>query len=660
MFLIITLNNSLALTNISCKFSESNDITIVGQLYQCSVDEDPKITLYESALVTAVYGNHSNLKYNANVTGFYAISKIIHYFPQNLDSFIPNLKLICIWSCGLKEIHQNNLKNFPNLTYFDLISNKIEVIEEGLFDLNPKLEAVGLTDNPIVHIDSKVFDKLKNLRYLWLSEVPCINMNVNNSSEMVQEALKVMKYNCTNFEVMILKEELEQLNNEIRSLGLESIYERNANETNFGKNETDFYRKDEKLELKIEVFAQKYQNFDKTFKNSKFSNFRPLNYKYEELNKSLNCSNCSHIHSKIDILGNLSFLDSKVAAKFEDLKFSQCGMKKFLMETKRSQNNLRNSIQELKHKQVSTINGVMASSTELGKKLVQLQSSQNTINGALNLVKIKVNEIAKAQSSLKLSATNIEVMVNDLKVTQTGLLNHKVNEVKAGQNEVKNLLHSKLHEFKEIIGDLKTSIINELKPQDAENQDNLPQISLFFELTSKVDDLQISMTQLSQVQNDTFEILKNLSLGPSDQSFAKNASLDSIEELKTDLNATLESFQTFLDDIKATQEALVSSNERIQQSLDDLVAKFSERDFQFESSLSPYSTTQDYKINNHEDKFLIFEEKITQKIEQSTKEAEERLIKKFEEILGGKLGKLLDKKMENLGNLEQSDVENNV
>ncbi|CAG9810327.1 unnamed protein product [Chironomus riparius] len=671
---LLIIIGTTASTDISCKFSISNDISIVGHLYQCSVDDDPMITTHESAKLTSVNGNHTDLKSNDNVTGFYAINKNIQHFPQNLDTFFPNLKLISIWACGLTEVHQNDLKNLTNLIYFDLISNGIEVIEEGLFEYNPKLEAVGLIDSSIVHIDHKVFDGLSHLKYLWLGGIPCLDINVNNSSEMVKEAIKVLKYNCTNSEVLVLEEEIEELKSEVKNLNLKDFGgkikndsdfggknkndsyfggkikidsdfgEKIKNDSNFGgknKNDSNFGAQTVNLSEKFESFAIKYQNFDNSFKNSKFSSFRPLNQKYTDLNSSLNCTNCTQIISKVGILDdNLTILDKKIAARFEDLKFSQCGVKKFIIETKQSQNSIKSLIIEIKQKQLATVNGIMASSDDFVKKLAQLQTNQNkakdSLSWAINQVKNKVGEIAKLQVA---SVPQIRALINNLTSSQDYFSWYKLNEVKIGQNEVKDLIKSKLNEHKYMINELKTSIIDELKLEHAENQKNLTQISLFFELTSKVDDLQLSMTQLSQVQNDTFEMLENQRLDQETYKISPNEALNAIEELKIAMNASMEVVAVSFEDLKATQETIVSSNEKIQQSLDDLVAKLSE------STQSTSTPTQDNEINSYEDKFMIFEEKMSKKFEQNLKEAEERLMAKFEEVLEEKLGSILDKNL---------------
>jgi len=136
------------------------------------------------------------------VEGFYAEFETIKFFPKGLDKLFKNLKLIHMYYCDLKEIHQSDLKPFPNLVYFRLALNKIEVIEAGLFDYNPNLEFVGFWESKIIHIDPNVFDHLYKLSYLWLSTVPCINIDFYDSREQVKKAIKIVKSNCSNSEFL--------------------------------------------------------------------------------------------------------------------------------------------------------------------------------------------------------------------------------------------------------------------------------------------------------------------------------------------------------------------------------------------------------------------------------------------------------------------------
>jgi len=225
----------------------------LSEIYHCTVNNNPKIITEDSAVISGINGTHEISKSNDDVLGFHADHITIQFFPKGLDKIFKNLKAIEITFCELKEIRQSDLKAFPNLVIFILEFNEIEVIEEGLFDFNPNLEHVSFGhESKIIHIDPNVFDHLTKLSDFYFESVPCVNYNVFDSQENVPEPIKIVKSNCSNAEFL-------SLDRQIKNLEIESKI------------------------LNFENFNTKLETFEKSFNNSKFSKFRPLNYKFEIL-----------------------------------------------------------------------------------------------------------------------------------------------------------------------------------------------------------------------------------------------------------------------------------------------------------------------------------------------------------------------------------------
>jgi len=217
-------------------------------IYGCSVNNNPNILTEESARIHSITGTHKGSSNNNDVLGFDAYDTTIQFFPKGLDKIFKNLKAITINSCQLKEIYQSDLKVFPNLVYFELSFNQIEVIEEGLFKFNPHLEAVGFEESKIIHIHPNVFDHLNKLRYFWLYEIPCIDQDIWDSKVKVKEAIKVIKSNC--------------LNSDFYSL----------------------YSQIKNIKIESKALSTKLETIEKELKNSKLSNIDALKYKFEIIN----------------------------------------------------------------------------------------------------------------------------------------------------------------------------------------------------------------------------------------------------------------------------------------------------------------------------------------------------------------------------------------
>lgn len=149
----------------------------------------------ESSQVTSTFGVHQNGKNNNDVIGFHAARKSLQLFPKGLEKIFKNLKSIYIYECKLTEVHQDDLKPFPNLVFLYLFSNLLTIIEPGLFDFNQNLEYISIGDNKIAHIDANVFDGLTKLWHLHLNAVPCCDKYTCKFGE-TQTFIKELRLKC--------------------------------------------------------------------------------------------------------------------------------------------------------------------------------------------------------------------------------------------------------------------------------------------------------------------------------------------------------------------------------------------------------------------------------------------------------------------------------
>jgi len=310
------LGRSATSTNIECNYHNGINYVVVNSLYFCYVDNEPNILTQESAGISSVNGTHENSKNNNDVLGFVASGRTIQFFPKGLEKVFKNIKVIDIEFCELKEIHQSDLKVFPNLIVFVLDKNKIEVIEEGLFDFNPNLESVGISESYIIHIDPNVFDNLTKLRNFWIYTVPCAYLDIYNSTKQAQEGIKAVKSNCSSSDFVSLE-------NQIKNLKIES------------------------KTLNFEDFNTRLETFEKILKNSKFSKFRPLNYKFEFLKNQTS----SNVHQIVKTE------DTKFVNLGENLKeLITNGQNQMLEELHFFYNELKTTLDVLKSMQFVTSN----------------------------------------------------------------------------------------------------------------------------------------------------------------------------------------------------------------------------------------------------------------------------------------------------------------
>ncbi|KAL7012481.1 hypothetical protein ACKWTF_014873 [Chironomus riparius] len=217
-----------------CGFGDSVDIQCeygtsfyhaVGYVYECVLQNTLNIKSRESAVINSVNGSHSSGKTSADVTGFWSwdSTRVIEYFPRNLDNIFTNLKMIVIQYGRLKEIQQSDLRPFTKLVLLSLYNNDIEFLEDGLFAYNPELEFVSFFYNKIIHIGSQVFDNLNKLTWLYLHKNTCIDMDAENNQTAVKEVISQAKVKCYNSEYLIIDNELAMIEDKLFCANSEAL-----------------------------------------------------------------------------------------------------------------------------------------------------------------------------------------------------------------------------------------------------------------------------------------------------------------------------------------------------------------------------------------------------------------------------------------------------
>jgi len=553
-YLILMFGGSSTSTNIECSFGD-NYYFVLGLVYRCSVHNNPNITTGESAQISGIRGTHKSLKGNDDVIGFYGVYETINFFPKGLEKFFKNIKVINIQECQLKEIHQSDLKVFPNLVYLYLHGNEIEVIEEGLFDFNPNLEFVGFRESKIIHIDPNVFDHLTKLSYFWFGYVPCVKQDTANSIEKVQEAIKIVKSNCSSSYFLSLENQMKNLEIESKTLNSED-------------------------------FNTKLENFEKILNNSKFSKFRPLNYKFQDLKlKTDRAKNTLPLGTNGT---KLSDDLENITDKFDDLKLSQLDL-----TFKCSQNDTVAAIRELKLSQDT----LRESQKDLNSKLTGI-----SLHGA------KFDEILKSQSQFNVNMTNI--------------LNDKFNQIEQSQNNLKTSLDSLKSSQDSLKNSLDFSLIN---------------------LTSKFSDLK---KDIKSSQDDTKLSINDIEVKLSDQKSFQNDVKDALVKVRTMQNE----IKMTLNDVRNSknegfEDKLMDFGQKLEGKLSEKVESLEGHfvDFKVENSdklgkIEKELTSKLHKMStSFDEKIKGIEKRLMKKFEEIL---EEKLVKIFDE----KLGNLIDAK----------------
>lgn len=102
---------------------------------------------------------------------------------------------IQIINSGLKELNFHDLKHYAELKSLWLPRNKIQVLENGVFENNFKLEKLSLYGNDLKVIESHVLIPLQFLKFVSFEKNPCIDFAASESGQF--EDLKKIARLCS-------------------------------------------------------------------------------------------------------------------------------------------------------------------------------------------------------------------------------------------------------------------------------------------------------------------------------------------------------------------------------------------------------------------------------------------------------------------------------
>ncbi|XP_070508762.1 putative leucine-rich repeat-containing protein DDB_G0290503 [Chironomus tepperi] len=461
LLVVVGIISSMSASTMECGYSTISHYTSLKSLYVCEVSKDPTITTQEAATVTSVSGSHNTEKSDADVNGFTAKYRTITYFPKGLESFFKNLKAIQIFQCNLKEVHQEDLKPFPNLVELSLQYNLLEVLEEDLFDFNPDLEHIDFSYNKLVHIEPKIFDHLTKLSTIWINANICIDRFTYDSKSGVKKVIKSAQVQCINSEFSSFKEQLVNLDNDSKNL-------------NFKK------------------FTEKLATFEKTLKSSKFAIFRPLNSKLDAL-KNLKIEDfIFNLISNVDIkVSSLSDLMTNVQKNVDDIKSCKASLDGFdsvLIDLKSGQTSIKESINNVCTK--ASIDQVLSGQTNL-------KSSVDSLSTSLNVVK---NDVSTSIKSLESSVCTKQSVI-EIKDIQK-VISDSVSNIY--ENSVRNQIDFDNYQsyFNASIDNLQISLQQGLTDLNALKSSQDDMNSSIGDMAAAITDLKLTINKIQDSQND--------------------------------------------------------------------------------------------------------------------------------------------------------------
>lgn len=122
--------------------------------------------------------------------------KGVHYIPNGLDYFFPNLEGIFIMNSRLKKIERSDLKAFWNLKQLTLFDNDLETLDSDLFVNNTNLRYVNFGLNKLRVVGENIFKPTAKIEQAYFHRNTCIDREASYKELMIRLVID-LKEQCS-------------------------------------------------------------------------------------------------------------------------------------------------------------------------------------------------------------------------------------------------------------------------------------------------------------------------------------------------------------------------------------------------------------------------------------------------------------------------------
>ena len=180
--------------DLQCTFN-NNSWTQIGSTVDCTVS-NLQITT-RNQIVSSVNGQDSKTFSDSNIRAIRVIGQTVHYLPEGLGYFFPNLEAIQISSLSMKEVNREDLAQFPQLKVLALSNSDLVSLPSNLFEGNPHLLSIGFRSNKLTHVGRGILTPLKKLQEAYFGKNVCIDHHVDKQSN-IESLVAALDTNCRN------------------------------------------------------------------------------------------------------------------------------------------------------------------------------------------------------------------------------------------------------------------------------------------------------------------------------------------------------------------------------------------------------------------------------------------------------------------------------
>lgn len=170
-----------------------------------------KETITERGKIMSVDGVHLPRKSNKDVEAVeISVPNKIHYLPSGLDKFFPQLKILIVYKCGLKELKSLDLRGLSNLEILKITDNPLSSLPDDLLIHTKKMQFLCFDRNQINSMSSQLISVIPD--HQWITISFCNNPEIDETYNRIPGKLVDLKKLKTKMDLLKLPKQVSSLN----------------------------------------------------------------------------------------------------------------------------------------------------------------------------------------------------------------------------------------------------------------------------------------------------------------------------------------------------------------------------------------------------------------------------------------------------------------
>lgn len=190
LFIVLVKKTQMFVIDCVCGNGSFHSV-LIENVYSCYITNLNIST--NDKVVTDVMRKHEIKMTNADVRLLKVHNQSCYEIPYKLGTFFIKIEGLEVIHSGLETLKKENLKDFKNLKYLNLMKNKIEILSNDTFQYTTKLQFIIICCNKLKIIGVDIFNDLNQRQHVDFRRNVCISRKSDNDDDLYSMKKEIAK-----------------------------------------------------------------------------------------------------------------------------------------------------------------------------------------------------------------------------------------------------------------------------------------------------------------------------------------------------------------------------------------------------------------------------------------------------------------------------------